>query len=220
MKGKGFKNLWAGLQDGDTVSQLLTFYKKDGGQKYYKANFSTIKNLTNVVVKILCVLVDVSKEVEQEKALKVELEEALNNSMIKVTDEEKDTQGAMVALNDALEELNKGDLDVESLIEKNKLPILVIDKSDLKITDSTLIMQALLGFEKEELNKKSLVEIVGLDDPDKAKILLKNIEEANIFQDELIIKGKESDQKLTVLFASILGASNEDTKICMITLSM
>jgi hypothetical protein len=69
MKGKAFKNLWAGLLDGDTVSQILTFYKKDGNKKYYKANFSTIKNLKNVVIKILCVLVDISKEIEQEQNL-------------------------------------------------------------------------------------------------------------------------------------------------------
>lgn len=219
IKGNGFKNLWAGILDGDSMSQSLTFNKKDGGNKYYKANFSTIKNLLGEVVKVLCVLVDMSKEVEAEKALKEELEAALSNSMIKVADEEKDTMGAMSALNDALEELNKGDLNVESLVEKNKLPITIFDKDTLEVSNVTLIMQALLGYEKEELLGKPFTELVAVE-PDKANELINGIQNASVFQDELNIIGKDSEQKLTVLFAPILGAEENGTKICMIVLSM
>lgn len=219
MKGRAFKSLWAGLNDGDTVTQSLTFKKKGGGEKYYKGNFSTIKNLKGEVIKILCVLVDISKEVEAEKALKEELEAALNNSMIKVADEEKDTQGAMVALNDALEELNQGDLSVDALIEKNKLPIIILNKDTAAIENSTLVMQALLGYENAELVGKSFSEFLNVDE-DKLGTINKGIGEAGVFQEEIVLKGKGGDQNLTVLFAPILGNEEDGTKICMIALSM
>lgn len=220
IKGRAFKNIWAGIEDGDTVSQSITFNKKKGGEKYYKGNFSTIKNLKGEVIKILCVLVDVSKEVEAEKALKEELEAALNNSMIKVADEEKDTQGAMVALNDALEELNQGDLSVDALIEKNKLPIIIINKETTAIENSTLVMQALLGYENAELVGKLFPEFLNVDE-DKVGNLIKGIGEASVFQEEIVLKGKGGDQNLTVLFAPILGSEEDGgTKICMIALSM
>lgn len=219
VKGKAFKNIWAGLQDGDTVSQSITFLKNGEGEKHYKCNFSTIKNLRGEVIKILVVLVDISREVEAEKALKLELEEALSNSMIKVTDDKKDTEGAMVALNEALEELNQGDLSVEALIEKNKLPIIILNKETIEIENSTLVMQALLGYENTELQGKAFDEFLNLAE-DKLNSVKEGITEASVFQEEIVLKGKGGDQNLTVLFAPILGGEDEETKVCMIALSM
>ena len=220
MKGTAFKNIWAGLMDGDTISQSLAFKKKDGGERHYKGNFSTIKNLKGEIIKMLCVLVDITKEVEAEITLKQELEDALNNSMIKIANEEKDTSGAMIALNDALEELNQGDLSVDALIEKNKLPIIVLSKESVEIENSTLVMQAILGYENSEIKGKSFAELLSIDE-DKLGRLVEGINEASVFQEEITLKGKSGDQNLTVLFAPILGSEEDGgTKICMIALSM
>lgn len=222
IKGKAYKNLWAGLKDGDSMSQVLKFYKKDEGIKFYKGNFSTIKNLGGVVIKVLCILVDVTKEMEQEQSLKAELEEALSKSnMIQVADEEKDTDGAMVALNDALEELNKGDLNVESLISQNKLPIVLFDQNTRSIVDSTVIMQSILGYTNDELEKLSVNDIIVIDSEDKKNDLDEKFKSSNVFQDELVIKSKlQGDISLNLLFAPILGADESQSLICMITLSM
>lgn len=222
MKGKAYKNLWAGLKDGDSMSQVLTFYKKDEGVKYYKGNFSTIKNLGGVVIKVLCILVDVSKEIEQEQALKAELEEALSRSnMIQIADEEKDDEGAMVALNDALEELNKGDLNVESLISKNKLPIILFDQNSKSIIDSTQIMQAIIGYSNEELKEFTIDKLINSKTEDEQSELMNKISSSNVFQGELTLNTKlQGDLNLNLLFAPILGGDETQSLICMITLSM
>ena len=221
VKSRSYKNLWDDLKDGDSSTQVLTFFKKEGGEVHYKASFSPIKNILGESVKVLVVLVDVTKEILQEKKLRGELEEALNNSkMIKLADEEKDTEGALFALNDALEELNKGDLSVESIIEKNSLPILMFDRSTLEVTGSTQLMEVLFGFPKGALiGKKMINEVIEFPSPDAQKTFEEGVMNFNVFQEGLLIRTAEGDlQKMNTLFAPILGA--EGTSVfCMITIA-
>ncbi len=222
INGKAYGNLWAGLKDGDAMSQQLTFYTKDGVEKYYKGNFSTIKNLNGIVIKILCILVDVSKEVEQEKALKQELEEALDKSnMISVSDEEKDTKGTMSALNDALEELNNGDLDVKSLLEKNSLPIVMFDKTSNEIKSTTKLMESIVGYTSEEMTNMPVNDLFVFDLDEDREMFFNKTSNSNVFQGDYTLKSKlQGDMNVSLLFAPILGTDEDESLICMITLSM
>lgn len=220
LKGNAWKSVWAGLMDGDAVNQTIALYKKEGGEKFYKANFSTIKNLKGVVIKVLCVLVDISKEVLAERKLQAELEQALNNSMIRVPAEDKESPGAMAILNDALDELNKGDLSVPALIKKNSLPLFVFNHKSMTIEDATLMVQALVGQEKPDLVGKKIVDIIQFTDKEKEENTLSQVASLNIFQEEFLIKAKDNTQKFTVLFAPILGETDDDAKVCMIVLSL
>lgn len=217
MKSTGFKHIWAQLNDGDSARQTLTIFDKQGNEKHYMGNFSTVKNMLNQVTKILCVLVDVSQEVKREKDLQQQLEEVRSNSMIKLSVEAKDAIGTLSSLDEILEELNKDELSAESLVEKNKMPILIIDQNDLKITDCTELMYTLLGYEKDEVKGKEFIEIT---DVSQRAALDKSLRDNKVFQEDIKLIGKDQTaHEISFMFAPILGGKDEHDMVCAIAYS-
>lgn len=217
VNSNGFKYVWEQLKDGDNARQSVKLFDKEGNEKYYMGNFSTVKNILNEVTKILCVLVDVTKEVEREKQLKLKLEEVQANSMIKISNEEKDSKGVLSSLNDILEELSGDDLNAKSIIEKNKMPILIIDQGDLTITDCTDLMRNLLGFEKDEIKGKELIELTDVSQREELdKALRANI----VFEEDVKLIGKDSTvHEISLIFTPILGGKNQNDVVCAIAYS-
>lgn len=211
---------------GNSQQRMFRFYKKDKPDEelYYQCTFSPINNLSGVVVKIMVILIDVTQSVLNEAKIKAELKEALENSnMIKISKTTKDTEGMLKDLDEVLHEMNQGALDIESMLNSNKIPMLVFNSSSMKIEKTNAKFATVLGKADQDIQSVKFFDVFEFLEPE-LKEFNKGVRNSTVFNLNMMSTAGYNNKPVGAIFTPLLGDDENDEesdlKYCLIVTSL
>jgi PAS domain S-box-containing protein len=210
------------VNTGKFQQRMLRFFKKDkpNEELHYQCTFSPINNLSGNVVKIMVIMIDVTPSVLNERKIKAELKDALENSnMIRISDTTKDTEGMLKDLNDVLHEMNQGALDIEAMLSADKVPMIIFDQKSMQVEKVNGKVEKLFGKGKGEIEGINFFKVFELF-PEEQKTFSKGIDDLNVFNLNLITSENYGAVPAGAIFTPLLGESYNDTKYCLIITSL
>lgn len=206
----------ANLSGGTSLVTEIELVNSDGDKFYYIANISCVLNLSDEVVKLLVLLVDIDEQKKLKNKLIVDLEEERKkNAIISVTEDK--SENVLDLLEEIVEDLSSG-TSLDDLVSNHNASVVILDNEGT-IKNLNQNVAKLFNVDYDSLLNHSVLGLIDYESDAQKDQIAQSLKQGNVHQDRIKFNlGEGKLFNLDVVFTPVF--SDDELRIIMLIVSI